>query len=58
MANIQDLIEMARSYQMTSYESREQIQSFTYGNTHFENETITRVDVAEAVDAIQSQEKL
>ena len=56
MASLQDLIELARTYEMSPSEAREQIESFAYGNTHFENETITRDDVTAAVDTIPNVE--
>jgi hypothetical protein len=44
------LLEMARGVEMTAEQRREQRRSFVYGNTHIENERITRELVAE-VDA-------
>ena len=42
------LVERARKVEMTPTELREQRQSFVYGNTHIENDAITREMVAEA----------
>jgi hypothetical protein len=52
--SLQKLIEKARQHQITPEEHDAQIRSFTYGNTHFENETITRSDVDRAVDALRA----
>jgi hypothetical protein len=52
--SLQKLIEKARQHQITPEEHDAQIRSFTYGNTHFENETITRSDVDQAVDALKA----
>lgn len=42
------LIEKARNVKMTEDEMRQQRISFVYGNTHIENERITREMVTEA----------
>jgi hypothetical protein len=52
--SLQQLIEIARQHQITPEEHDAQVRSFTYGNTHFENETITRSDVDQAVDALKA----
>lgn len=44
---LQILVERARTIEMTPSQLREQRQSFVYGNTHIENEDITREMVAE-----------
>ena len=54
--NIQELIELARSYNMTAAEQISQIRSFTYGNIHLENEDITREEVAKIVNALMGKE--
>lgn len=46
--DLQDLIERARKIEMTIEQVTAQRQSFAYGNTHIENERITRQMVAEA----------
>jgi hypothetical protein len=48
------LIELARRHEITEDEHEAQVRSFTYGNTHFENEEITRDDVDRAVDSLIS----
>jgi Fic family protein len=45
---LESLVERARKVEMTPTELREQRQSFVYGNTHIENDAITREMVAEA----------
>lgn len=45
---LESLVERARKVEMTPAELREQRQSFVYGNTHIENDAITREMVAEA----------
>jgi hypothetical protein len=52
---LQQLVEMARSVEMTPEQLREQRRSFVYGNTHIENDRITRELVAE-VDAALGDE--
>jgi hypothetical protein len=44
--DLQELIERARKIEMTSDQLGEQRRSFAYGNTHIENERITREMVA------------
>ena len=39
---LEELIERARNARMTPSERETQRQSFAYGNSHFENEAITR----------------
>jgi hypothetical protein len=56
--NLQKLIELARKHHITAEEHDAQVRSFTYGNTHFENETITRADVDKAVDSIKYSERV
>jgi len=51
--DLQKLIELARRHEITDEEHEAQVKSFTYGNTHFENASITREDVDRAVDSIK-----
>ena len=46
------LIEKAQKIRMTDGQMREQRLSFVYGNTHIENERITREIVAEADEKV------
>jgi hypothetical protein len=45
---LDELVERARKIQMTPGQVAAQRQSFAYGNTHIENDRITREMVAEA----------
>ena len=45
---LQELVERARKIEMTPDQITAQRQSFAYGNTHIENDRITREMVAEA----------
>jgi hypothetical protein len=54
--NLKELVERARNLQMTPAQLREQRRSFVYGNTHIENELITREMVEEADRAVESGE--
>ena len=56
--NLELLIEMARKHEMTASERDAQVRSFAYGNTHFENSTITRAGVDRAVDTLKSEKVL
>ncbi len=47
---LQELIDRTRKIEMTANQMREQRRSFAYGNTHIENDRITREMVAE-IDA-------
>jgi hypothetical protein len=46
--DLQELVERARKIEMTAEQVTAQRQSFAYGNTHIENDRITRQMVAEA----------
>ena len=54
--SLQQLIEIARQHHITPEEHDAQVRSFTYGNTHFENETITRSDVDRAVETLKASD--
>ena len=47
------LIDAAKKHKITEEERDAQIRSFTYGNTHLENSSITRADVDKAVDSLK-----
>lgn len=49
------LIKAARRYTMTKDEQRAQIKSFAFGNTHMENDRITREDIESAMDTLQTE---
>ena len=50
------LIEKAQKIKMTEGQLREQRLSFVYGNTHIENDRITREIVAEADEKVAQEE--
>ncbi len=54
---LEALIAKARKVQMTEGQLREQRLSFVYGNTHIENDRITRQMVAEADEKVTLEEK-
>jgi hypothetical protein len=53
--DLKELVERARQVKMTTDQIREQRQSFVYGNTHIENERITRELVASADREIEEK---
>ncbi|HLH97207.1 MAG TPA: hypothetical protein VKW08_19015 [Xanthobacteraceae bacterium] len=55
--NLEELITRARKITMTPEQLRRQRRSFAYGNTHIENERITREMVAEADEKIETADK-
>ena len=55
-ANLQQLIDLARKHKITPEEHQAQVRSFTYGNTHLENEEITREEVDAAVSSLTDSE--
>jgi len=54
--HLERLIELARQHKITPAEQDAQIRSFTYGNTHLENSSITRADVDKAVASLKGDE--
>jgi hypothetical protein len=54
---LEELVERARQITMTSEQIRAQRQSFAYGNTHIENDRITREMVAEIDLRIEAEKK-
>ena len=53
---LEALIAKAQRVKMTEAQAREQRLSFAYGNTHIENERITREMVAEADEKVAKEE--
>jgi hypothetical protein len=51
---LEALVERARQIRMTPDSEREQRQSFVYGNTHIENDRITRDLVAKVDEEIET----
>lgn len=54
---LSELIARARRRAFTPDDQEEQRRSFAYGNTHFENEDITRDTVNAAAERLKSDEK-
>lgn len=52
MPTLDELIEAARKITMTPEQAEEQRRSFAYGNTHLENDLITREMIDEAAERI------
>lgn len=57
-AALQELIAKAKKIQMDDNQMREQRLSFVYGNTHIENDRITREMVAEADERVRKEESV
>lgn len=57
-AALEELIAKARKIHMNDAQLREQRLSFVYGNTHIENDRITREMVAEADAKVAQEEQL
>ena len=55
--DLQELVERARKIEMTPEQIGEQRRSFAYGNTHIENERITRQMVAELDARLHAQKR-
>ena len=53
--DLQELVARARGIEMTSAQLREQRRSFAYGNTHIENERITREMINDLDARIESE---
>ena len=51
--SLEELLQIARKYRMTPEERDDQVRSFAYGNTHFENEDITRADIDQAFEQVR-----
>ncbi len=49
---LEKLLEMSRRREPTSVEQEAQRRSFAYGNTHFENDKITRETIDRAADEL------
>ncbi len=54
--DLKELIERARLIEMTPAQLGEQRRSFAYGNTHIENERITREMVADLDKKLHASE--
>ena len=54
---LEELVIRTRKITMTPGQLREQRQSFAYGNTHIENERVTREMVIEADQKLETEAK-
>lgn len=52
---LQKLIEQARRHKMSPEERDAQVRSFAYGNTHLENEAITKSDIDRAMTSLKEE---
>jgi hypothetical protein len=55
--DLQELIDLTRKIEMTPDQLREQRRSFAYGNTHIENDRITREMVADLDARLEAEHK-
>ena len=55
--DLQELVDRTRKIEMTPNQLREQRRSFAYGNTHIENERITREMVAELEERLEAKQQ-
>lgn len=55
--DLQELVDRARKIEMTDDQLREQRRSFAYGNTHIENDRITREMVADLDARLEADKK-
>jgi len=51
-----ELLELAKSVEMTEQEQEAQRRSFAYGNTRIENRDMTREDIENAVSVVAADE--
>ena len=50
---LQELVDRARKIEMTPDQLRDQRRSFAYGNTHIENERVTREMIDEQAETLK-----
>ena len=55
--DLEELVDRARKIEMTPDQLREQRRSFAYGNTHIENERITREMIATLDARLEAEQK-
>ena len=55
-SNLQALLKIARDRPNTAIEQEAQRRSFAYGNTHFENESITRSTIDKAAEDLKAND--
>jgi HEAT repeat protein len=49
---LKNLLDLAKSVRLSAGQAEEQRRSFAFGNTHFENDTITRATVDRAAESL------
>lgn len=54
-SDLEYLIEWAKKHQITEEEKTAQVRSFAYGNTHFENDRITKADIDQAMETLEKE---
>ena len=54
--SLKALLKAARSVQMTREQREEQRRSFAYGNTHIENERVTRTTIEDAARSLAEED--
>ena len=55
--DLQELVDLTRKIEMTPDQLREHRRSFVYGNTHIENDRITREMVADLDARLEAEQK-
>ena len=53
--HLEYLIEWAKKHPISEEESKAQVRSFAYGNTHFENNRITKTDIESAMESLDKE---
>lgn len=54
---LKNLLAIAKTVQLSPSQAEEQRRSFAFGNTHFENEAITRATVDRAAEGLAHDRK-
>lgn len=55
--SFEELLEVAKTFEMTAEQQEEQRQSFAFGNANIENDHVTRETVAEAARSLRRAAK-
>ena len=53
--HLEYLIEWAKKHRISEEESKAQVRSFAYGNTHFEYDRITKSDIDRAMEKFDKE---
>lgn len=56
-SRLHELIERARAIRMTPDEAEEQRRTFAYGNTHIENEDVTRETIDAQAESLKADRR-